>query len=146
MEMAIEFTWSGELIDFTYHRILEGCLTTPTLFNTVMAEKCQLVNQHFLNTRNHLKIAVNDSNTTAIIAFHDNNIADSLLNIFTITNMPDLKEQLIQLWLEVQQILKHYHEEDSRSEKASIESYYRNYEYKQRLSELDTYEFILSLL
>ena len=141
MEMAIEFAWSGELIDFTYHRILEGLLTTSTLFNAVMAEKCQLVNQHFLNTRNHLKIAVNVSNTTAIITFHDNNIADSLLKIFTITNMPDLKEQLIQLWLEVQQILKHYHEEDSRSEKASIESYYRNYEYKQRLSELDTYEF-----
>ena len=141
MEMAIEFAWSGELIDFTYHCILEGLLTTPTLFNAVMVEKCKLVNQHFLNTRNHLKIVVNVSNTTAIITFHDNNIADSLLKIFTITNMPDLKEQLIQLWLEVQQILKHYHEEDSRSEKASIESYYRSYEYKQRLSELDTYEF-----
>ena len=29
--MAIEFAWSGELIDFTYHHILEGRLTTPTL-------------------------------------------------------------------------------------------------------------------
>ena len=59
----------------------------------------------------------------------------------TITNTPDLKEQLIQLWLEVQQILKHYHEEDSRSEKVSIESYYRNYEYKQSMAEYYTYEF-----
>ena len=54
MEMAIEFMWSGELIDFTYHQILEGRLTTPSLFNAVMAEKCQLVNHHFLNTRDHL--------------------------------------------------------------------------------------------
>ena len=141
MEMAIEFVWSGELIDFTYHRILEGRLTTPTLFNAVMAEKCQLVNHHFLNTRDHLRIAVNVSHTTATIAFHDNNISDSLIKRMTITNMPDLKEQLIQLWLEVQQILKHYHEEDSRSEKASIESYYRNYEYKQSMAEYYTYEF-----
>ena len=141
MEMAIEFAWSGELIDFTLHRILQGRLTTPTLFKAVMAEKCQLVNQHFLNTRNHLRIAVNVSNTTATIAFHDNNLEDSLLKLLTITNTPDLEKQLIQLWREVQQILKHYNEEDRRSEKASIESYYRNYEYKQRLSQLDTYEF-----
>ena len=131
----------GKLIDFTYHRILEGRLTTPTLFNAVMAEKCQLVNHHFLNTRNHLKIVVNVSHTTVTIAFHDNNIADSLLKRMTITNMPDLEEQLIQLWLEVQQILKHYHEEDSRSEKASIESYYRNYEFKRNLAKIYTYEF-----
>ena len=141
MEMAIEFAWSGELIDFTYHRILEGRLTTPTLFNAVMAEKCQLVNHHFLNTREHLTIAVNVSHTTATIAFHDNNIADSLLKRMTITYTSDLEEQLIQLWLEVQQILKHYHEEDRRSEKASIDSYYRNYEFKRNAAEIYTYEF-----
>ena len=121
--------------------ILEGRLTTPTLFNTVMAEKCQLVNHHFLNTRDHLKLVVNISHTTATIAFHDNNIADSLIKKMTITNMPDLEEQLIQLWLEVQQILKHYHEEDSRAEKASIDSYYRNYEFKRNWAEIYTYEF-----
>ena len=36
MEAAYEFAWSGELMDFTLHRILEGRSTTPALFNEVM--------------------------------------------------------------------------------------------------------------
>ena len=141
MEAAYEFALSGELIDFTLHRILEGRSTTPTLFTRVMTEKCQLVNQHFANTRDHLKIAVNVSSMTAIIAFHNISIEDSKLKIVTITNTSDLEKQLVHLWCEVQQLLKHFNEDDQVAELASIESYYRNYEYKQRLSQLSTYEF-----
>ena len=47
MEATYEFALSGELIDFTLHRILEGCSTPPTLFNEVIAEKCQLVKPPF---------------------------------------------------------------------------------------------------
>ena len=141
MEAAYEFALSGELIDFTLHRILEGHSTTPALFNEVMAEKCQLVNHHFSNTRDHLRIAVNVSSMTATIAFHNINIEDSQLKIVTITNTPNLEKQLVQLWCEVQQILKHYNEEDRISEMASIESYYRNFEYKRMMAQLYNYEF-----
>ena len=141
MEAAYEFALSGELIDFTLHRILEGRSTTPALFNEVMAEKCQLVNHHFSNTRDHLRIVVNVSSMTTTIAFHNISIEDSQLKIVTITNTPDLEKQLVQLWCEVQQILKHYNEEDRIAEMASIESYYRNFEYKKRMAQLFNYEF-----
>ena len=139
--MAIEFVWSGELIDFTYHRLLEGLQTTPSLFNAVMAEKCILINHHFRNTKNNLRLAVNVSNTTATIAFYDNNLPESLLKKITITNMPDLEKQTIQLWLEVQEILKQYDVEDSRSEQTSIDSYYDHYDFKRGWAEYNTYEF-----
>ena len=141
MEATYEFALSGELIDFTLHQILEGRSTTPALFNEVMAEKCQLVNYHFSNTRDHLRIAVNVSSMTATIAFHNISIEDSQLKIVTITNTPDLEKQLVQLWCEVQQILKHYNEEDRIAEMASIESYYRNFEYKRMMAQLYNYEF-----
>ena len=141
MDSAYEFAWSGELIDFTLHHILEGHSTPPTLFQEVMVEKCRLVNYHFSNTRDHLSLVANVSNTTATITFYNTLIEDSQLKIVTITNTPDIETQLVHLWCEVQQILKHYNEEDRVAEMASIESYYRNYEYKQRLSELFTYEF-----
>ena len=141
MDMAIEFAWSGELIDFTYHCILEGHQTTPNLFNAVIAEKCILINHHFRNIKTNLKLAVNVSDTTATIAFHDNNLPESLLKKITITNTPDLKEQTIQLWLEVHEILKQYNVNDSRSEQTSIDSYYDHYDFKQELAEHYTYEF-----
>ena len=72
METAYEFALSGELIDFTIHRILEGRSTIPTLFQEVMIEKCRLVNYHFANTRDHLKIAANVTDTTATITFYNN--------------------------------------------------------------------------
>ena len=59
----------------------------------------------------------------------------------TLTNESDLKYQLVQLWTEVQKLLKFYNEDDRIAELASIESYYRNFEYKRRMSQLFTYEF-----
>ena len=59
----------------------------------------------------------------------------------TITNTPDLEKQLVHLWCEVQQILKHFNEEDRISEISSIESYYRNFEYKKRMAQMYHYEF-----
>ena len=101
MEAAIEFVMSGETMDFTLGRIRNGLLTPPALFTEIIVEKCQLINHHFLNTRDHLRIVANVSSTTATIAFHDTIIEDSKLKLVTITNTPDLEKQLVQLWLEV---------------------------------------------
>ena len=99
------------------------------------------MNHHFSNTRDHLQIAANVSHTAATIDFYDNSIEDSKFNTVTITNTIDLENQLIQLWHEVQRVLHYYHEDDQISEKASIESYYRNFAYKQRLVQLFPFEF-----
>ena len=130
MEAAYEFAWSGELMDFTMHQILEGHSTPPSLFIDLMVEKCQLINHHFFNTRDHLKVVTSVTNTVATLKFHNLALADSKLQVVTITNMPDLEDQLVHLWCEVQRILKHYNEEDRILEMASIESFYRNFEYK----------------
>ena len=141
MEAANEFAQSGETMIFTLHRILEGHPTPPALFIDLVVEKCQLINHHFQNTRDHLKVVTSVTNSTASIKFQNILLADSELKMVTLTNKSDLKYQLVHLWTEVQKLLKFYNEEDRIAEIASIESYYRNFAYKRRMSQLSTYEF-----
>ena len=130
MEVAREFVVSGELMESALGRVMEGHPTPPTLFIDIVVEKCQLINQHFCNTRDHLRVVTNVTNTIATIKFLDISLADSPLQIVTLTNTSDLKNQLIQLWVEVQKLSRFFHEEDRVAEMASIESYYRNFAYK----------------
>ena len=141
MEVAREFVASGELMESALGCLRMGHPIPPTMFTNIIVEKCILVNHHFANTRNHLRIAANVSHTATTIDFHDTLIADSKFKTVTITNTIDLETQLTHLWREVQQVLKYYHEEDQISEKATIESYYRNFAYKQRLANLFPFEF-----
>ena len=106
MDEAYQFALMGELIDFTLHHIMEGMSTAPSLFQEVMSEKCHLVNYHFTNTRDHLKIAANVTDKTATITFYNNLIEDSKIKTVTITNTPDIETQLVHLWCDVQRILK----------------------------------------
>ena len=87
----MEFAMSGELMDFTVYRILEGHPTPPTLFIDLMVEKCQLINHHFYNTRDHLRVVTSVTKTVATIKFHDILLADSKLKIVTLTNTLDLQ-------------------------------------------------------
>ena len=141
MEAAIEFAMSGKTMDFTLGRIRNGLLTPPALFTEIIVEKCQLINHHFLNTRDHLRIVANVSSMTVTIAFHDTIIEDSKLKIVTIANTPDLEKQLVQLWLEVQQVLKYYNENDRIAEMASIETYYNSFAYNQMIVQHFIFEF-----
>ena len=141
MDAAIEFAVSEETMDFTLDRIRNGHLTPPALFTEIIVEKCQLINHHFLNTRDHLRIAANVSNTTATITFHDTILEDSKLKIVTISNTPDLEKQLIHLWKEVQQILKYYNEDDRIAELASINTYYRTFAYNRMIAQYFIFEF-----
>ena len=141
MEAAIEFAVSGETMDFMLGRIRNGHLTPPALFTEIIVEKCQLINHHFLNKRDHLRIVANVSSTTATITFHDTIIEDSKLKIITIANTPDLEKQLIHLWLEVQQILKYYNENDRIAEMASIKTYYNSFAYNRMIVQHFMFEF-----
>ena len=141
MEAAIEFAVSGETMDFTLGIIRTGLLTPPALFIEIIVEKCQLINHHFLNTRDHLRIVANVSNMTATITFHDTIIEDSKLKTVTIANTPDLEKQLVHLWLEVQQILKYYNENDQIAEMANIETYYNSFAYNRMIAQHFIFEF-----
>ena len=66
------------------------------------------------------------TNTAATVKFHDISLEDSELRIVTLSNLPDLEDQLIQLWTEVQDLLRYYHEDDRIAELASIDTFYRD--------------------
>ena len=127
MDASQEFTVAGETMDFALNHILEGHPTPPALFIEIIVEKCQLINHHFLNTRDHLCVVTNVNDTIATIRFHDTLIEDSELKIVTIVNTPDLEYQLVHLWREVHQILKFYHEDDRIAELASKDTYYSSF-------------------
>ena len=135
MDAAYEFTLSGENMDFVLYRIRNGHLTPPSLFIDIMVEKCQLINHHFLNTRDHLRVVASVMNTAATVKFHDTLLADSELRMVTLSNKPDIEDQLIQLWIEVQDLLRYYHEDDHIAERASIDTYYRNFAYNQMIAQ-----------
>ena len=136
MEPAREFALSGELVDSALDLILEGYSVPHTLFNDIVVEKCQLINHHFCNTRDHLRIVANITNIAAIVKFHDTALEDSELKIITLSNTSDLKDQLIHLWTVVQELLKHYNEDDHIAELASIDTYYRYWKYDQMMADL----------
>ena len=135
MEAAIEFAVSGENMEFAISRIREGHPTPPALFIDILVEKCQLINHHFCNTRDHLRIVTSVTNTAATVKFHDISLEDSEIKIVTLSNTSDLEDQLIQLWTEVQKLLRYYHEDDRIAELASIDTYYRDFEYNQMMAE-----------
>ena len=141
MEEPYAFALRGELMEFTLQQIREGKVTPPSLFQDVMLEKCCLVNHHFANTGDHLRLAANVTDTAATITFYNNHIEDSKITTVIISNTPTLETQLIHLWRDVQKILKYFNEEDRIAEMGSFESYYNHYKFKQNWAEIYTYEF-----
>ena len=141
MEAAYEFSLSGDNMDFALYRIRDGHLTPPSLFIDIMVEKCQLINHHFCNIRDHLRVVASVMNTGATVKFHDTLLADSELRMVTLSNKPDIKDQLIHLWIEVQDLLRYYHEDDCIAELASIDTYYRNFAYNWMLAQFFNFEF-----
>ena len=72
------------------------------------------------------------TNTAASIKFYDINLEDDqqLVHV-TLSNLPDLEEQLIHLWTEVRSLLRYYHIDDHAAELASIDTFYHNLAYDQ---------------
>ena len=91
MEAAYKFALSGDNMDFALYRIRDGHLTPPSLFIDIMVEKCQLINHHFCNTRDHLRVVASVMNTAATVKFHDTLLADSELRMVTLSNKPDIE-------------------------------------------------------
>ena len=141
MDAALQFAVSGETMDFALNQIRNGHPTPPALFTEIIVEKCQLINHHFLNTRDHLRIVANVTDPTATIKIHNTKIEDSKLKIVTISNTSDLERQLTHLWTEVQLLLKFYHEDDRIAELASINTYYSSFAYNRMIAQHFMYEF-----
>ena len=111
--------------------IRAGHAVPAALFIDILTEKCQLINKHLPNTRDHLMIMASITNTSASVQFHDILFENSEFRCVTLSNLPDLEDQLIHLWTEVHDVLRYYHINDHNAELASIDTFYHNLAYDQ---------------
>ena len=131
MDAAFEFAINGEIVEFATYLIRTGHTVPAALFIDILTEKCQLINRHLCATKDNLVIMASITNTMASITFYDTHLEDSEIRCVTLSNLPDLEDQLIHLWTEVHDILRYYHVDDHNAELASIDSYYSNLAYEQ---------------
>ena len=134
MEAAFEFAVNGPNMEFALYLLRDGRTVPASLFIDILTEKCQLINKHLRRVIDHLVIMVSITNTMASIKFYDINLEeDSQLLCVTLSNLPDLEDQLIHLWTEVHSLLRYYHIDDHTAELASIDMFYHDLEYEELL-------------
>ena len=126
MEAAYEFALSGDNMDFALDRIWQGHSIPAGLFIDIITEKYQLINRHLHSIRDCLLIVASVTDNKASIQFHDIHYINSEMHCVTLSNMPDLENQLIYLWMEVREFLRYFHLEDHEAELASIHTFYHN--------------------
>ena len=131
MDAEYEFSLNGPNMDFALNRIREGHLIPANLFIDIMTEKCQLINKYLRSIRDCLLIVASVTNNKASIQFHDIHYIDSEMHCVTLSNMPDLEDQLIYLWTEIREFLRYFHLEDHEAELASIDSFYIDLVYNE---------------
>ena len=131
MDAVFEFAVNGDNMEFATDLIRTGHTIPATLFIDILMEKYQLINRHVCTTRSYLVIMASVTNTTASITFYYTYLEDSEIRRVTLSNLPDLEDQLIHLWTEVHDILRYYHVDDHNAELASIDTYYSNLAHEQ---------------
>ena len=117
MEAAFEFAINGENMEFALYRLRDGHTVPARLFIDLIAEKCHLINKHLCRVTDHLVLMASITNTAASIKFYDINLEDDqqLVHV-TLSDLPDLEDQLIHLWTEVCSLLRYYHIDDHAAE------------------------------
>ena len=131
MEAAFEFAVNRPNMEFALNRIRVGHSVPARLFIDIMTEKCQLLNKHLHTTRDYLMIMASITNTTASIKFHNIYLEDSEICHVTLSNLPDLEDQLIHLWTEMRDLLHYYHIDNHDAELISIDTFYSDLAYNE---------------
>ena len=126
MDAAFKFAVNGENMEFTMYLIRDGHAVSAALFFNILTEKCKLINRHLRDSHDHLMIMASITNQSASIQFHDILFENSEFHHVTLSNLPDLEDQLIHLWTEVWDALRYYHINDHNAELASIDTFYCN--------------------
>ena len=134
MEASFEFTVNGPNMEFAMYLLGNGHTVPAGLFIEILTEKCQLINKHLHRVTDHLVIMASVTNTIPSIKIHDINLEeDSQLLHVILSNLPDLEDQLIHLWMEVRSLLRYYHIDDHATELASIDMFYHDLAYEELL-------------
>ena len=101
MEAAFEFAVNGFLMEFTIGLVMDRHLIPGGFFVDILTEKCKLIHKHIKEAKDCLMMVASVTNTVATIKFYDKNLEDSQLLMVTVSNLPDLEDQLYHLWIEV---------------------------------------------
>ena len=83
-------------------RILED------LFTKLMIEKANIIKDHLKKCMDQLIIVANIGPTMAVFKIYDINKEDSLKLKMTLSNLGDIKEQIHQLWQQMNFLLQQY--------------------------------------
>ena len=78
-------------------------------------------------------MVANITNIVATIKFFNKELEDSQLVMVTVSNLPNLEDQLYHLWIEVHGLLKDYSIDNHAAELHSIDKYYHDLEYNEML-------------
>ena len=105
MVAEIQFAMKGPTMESVEFQLSGGPLIPATLFINLMTEKFQVINKHLHSTETALRITASVNSTQASIKFLDINFEDSELCHVILSNQPDIKDQLIYLWTEMQDLL-----------------------------------------
>ena len=78
------------------------------LFVNLMIEKANTIKDHLKKSMNQLIIVANIGPTMAVFKVYDINKEDSLKLMMTLSNLGDIKEQIHQLWHQMNFLLQQY--------------------------------------
>ena len=97
MDVAYDFALSGKLMDFALGLINHQHKVPSALFIDILTEKCQLISQYLQSTRDCLALVANISIDKVSIKLHNTHYEIFKMKHITLTNKPDLDDQLIYL-------------------------------------------------
>ena len=135
MEAAFKFAVNGFLMEFAIGLLMDGHPIPGGLFVDILMEKCRLIHKHIKEAKDCLMMVASVTNTVATIKFYGKNLKDSQLLMVTVSNLPDLEDQLYHLWIAVHGLLKVYSMDDHAAELHSIDTYYHELEYNEMVQE-----------
>ena len=78
------------------------------LFVQMMTDKANMLKKHLKDTESHLRLCANIAPNMATIKLYKIKKEDSQKVHITISNLGDINEQLYQLWVQLNYILKEY--------------------------------------
>ena len=131
MDIAYDFALSGELMDFVLGLIKQKRKVPAALFMDILTEKCQLIIQYLRSIRDCLVLVANISKDQVSIKLYDTHYEISKMKHITLTNQPDLDDQLIYLWTKVRYLMRYFHIDDQDAELSCINTFYHELEYNQ---------------
>ena len=131
MDAAFEFAMNGPNMEFALGLMRDRRTVPASLFIDILTEKCQLINKHLCASLGCLVLMASVTNTTTSIKFYDRDFENHQVLHVTLSNLPDLEDQLIHLWTKVHSLLGDYQIDDHAAKLSSIDTFYSDLAYEE---------------